>query len=189
MSITVDDGALVSVDPNDQVVIDFDWHTSNLDASVAIATSTFYIAPQKPDGASISSITRSGTTATVTTTAAHGLATGDYVAIAGANQADYNITASITVLTTTTFTYTVANSPTTPATGTIVYGVGIHKDNADILDDVEHDSRYTQIRIVMQGDRYLGRKWEVVNRIVTDEAVAQTKERSFFVVSENKSLV
>lgn len=67
----------------------------------------------------VSSITRSGTTATVTTATAHGLSTGDSATIGGAAQADYNIDAVVTVLTATTFTYDVANSPTTPASGTI----------------------------------------------------------------------
>lgn len=68
---------------------------------------------------SISSITRVGATATVVCAAAHGLATGDSALIAGAAQTDYNIDAVVTVVDPTTFTYTVANSPTTPATGTI----------------------------------------------------------------------
>lgn len=68
---------------------------------------------------SISSITRVGATATVVCAAAHGLSTGDSATIAGAAQTDYNIDAVVTVIDTTTFTYTVANSPTTPATGTI----------------------------------------------------------------------
>lgn len=189
MPLTVDDGALVTIDPNDKVVIDFDWHTSNLDTGVAIASSTFYVVPIKPVGAAISSITRVTTTATVTTAAAHGLATGDYVTIAGADQVDYNITAQVTVTSTTTFTYTVANSPTTPATGTIVYGTGLHKDNEDILDDVDHDSRYTQLRLLAQGDEHLGKRFEIANRIVTDAAVAETKERSFFVLIQNKSMM
>ena len=69
----------------------------------------------------ITSIARVTTTATVTTTLEHGLATDDVVVISGANQADYNGSQTITVTSTTTFTYTVddTNSPTTPATGTI----------------------------------------------------------------------
>jgi hypothetical protein len=67
------------------------------------------------------SITRSGTTATVTCSALDilKLQTGGYYTIAGASQSDYNVTAQITIASTTTFTYTVANSPATPATGTI----------------------------------------------------------------------
>jgi hypothetical protein len=72
----------------------------------------------------VTSITRSSNTATVTTAAAHGLATGDYVTITGATQSDYNGIYQITVLSTTTFTYTVANTPVTPATGTITWGNG-----------------------------------------------------------------
>lgn len=71
---------------------------------------------------SITGITRASAIATATTAAAHGLAIGDKVAVSGAAQTDYNITATVlTVPSTTTFTYTVANTPVTPATGTIVY--------------------------------------------------------------------
>jgi hypothetical protein len=68
---------------------------------------------------SITGITRSGTTATVTCGAAHGLSTDDWALVAGAAQSDYNIEAQVTVTDSTHFTYQVANSPTTPATGTI----------------------------------------------------------------------
>ena len=67
----------------------------------------------------VTSITRSGTIATVTTPNSHNLATGVTVTMAGAVETDYNIAAVITVTSTTTFTYTVAGSPSTPATGTI----------------------------------------------------------------------
>lgn len=66
-----------------------------------------------------SSITRSGTVATVSATA-HGHATGDKVSISGAVEVDYNGTFVVTVTDANTFTYTVDNSPTTPATGTIL---------------------------------------------------------------------
>lgn len=68
---------------------------------------------------SVSSITQSGNVATVTTASAHGFSTGDRVTVSGANQTDYNISAYVTVTSTTTFTYTVANNPVSPATGTI----------------------------------------------------------------------
>lgn len=66
----------------------------------------------------ITSITRTSATATATKSA-HGYTTGDYVVISGANQTDYNIGATITVLDANTFTYTVANAPVTPATGSL----------------------------------------------------------------------
>lgn len=73
-----------------------------------------------PDTLTVSSISRSGSTATVTTSAAHSLKAQDRVTISGADQSDYNGTITVlTVPSTTTFTYRVSNSPTTPATGTI----------------------------------------------------------------------
>lgn len=74
-----------------------------------------------PYNASITSITRSGSTATVTTTSAHGLETNDKVVIRGVNENEYNGIVQITVTGTSTFTYTVSGSPATPATGTITF--------------------------------------------------------------------
>ena len=65
----------------------------------------------------ISSITRSGSTATVTTTSEHNLATGVSALMAGASQSEYNITATISVISPNQFTYQVSGSPATPATG------------------------------------------------------------------------
>ena len=83
---------------------------------------------------SISSITRSSTTATVTTAAIHGLSTGQQILISGATQTSYNGWFSITVTSTTAFTYTVAGSPATPATGTILYQTGV-LTNISIIGD------------------------------------------------------
>lgn len=67
----------------------------------------------------IASLTRDGTTATVTTAADHGFTTGDRVTIAGATAAAYNGLVAITVTGAKAFTYTVAGAPATPATGTM----------------------------------------------------------------------
>lgn len=67
----------------------------------------------------VSSITRSANVATVTTTSNHNLSSFVEVTISGANESDYNGTFSISVQSETTFTFTVDNSPTTPATGSI----------------------------------------------------------------------
>jgi hypothetical protein len=67
-----------------------------------------------------SSLTRSGSVATFTTVDAHGLATDDVVVISGANQTGYNGSQTITVTSTTTFTFAVSDSLTTPATGTVI---------------------------------------------------------------------
>lgn len=68
----------------------------------------------------LTSITRSGTTATVTTSVAHVLTTGDTVIITGATDTLYNGTFLVTVVTSTTFTYVMTGTPAvSPAAGTI----------------------------------------------------------------------
>jgi len=72
--------------------------------------------------ASVSSITRIGTTATAVLASSNiSLVTGNYVTISGAAQSDYNGTFLITSIDSLNFTYQVANSPVTPATGTLLY--------------------------------------------------------------------
>ena len=68
---------------------------------------------------SVSSMTRAATTVTVTTSASHGLATGDWVTVSGAVEYQYNGIWGITVTGATTFTFTIAATPASPATGTI----------------------------------------------------------------------
>lgn len=68
-------------------------------------------------GEAIQSITFSGTTATVTTTLSHGLTTGDLVTVQGVKPRQYNVeSVAVTVLTPTTFTYTMAQAPQSNAT-------------------------------------------------------------------------
>jgi uncharacterized phage protein gp47/JayE len=64
-------------------------------------------------------ITRVGSTATVTSISNHNLATGVSVTIAGASQSEYNITTIISVISNNQFTFQVSGSPATPATGAI----------------------------------------------------------------------
>jgi len=69
----------------------------------------------------ITSITWSGTTATVTISAGHQFVEGETVAVSGATQTQYNIaSAVISNVTRTTFQYEVSGSPATPATGSPV---------------------------------------------------------------------
>jgi hypothetical protein len=72
----------------------------------------------------ITSITRSGSTATATTPMKHGLYTGSYVVIEGANETAYNETIQITRVSDTVFTFPVTGTPATPATGTLTYYAG-----------------------------------------------------------------
>lgn len=72
----------------------------------------------------VSGITRTGGTATVVTAVAHGLSTGAQVNIRGADQGEYNGDVVVTVVDATTFTYAVAGSPVSPATGTMLMNNG-----------------------------------------------------------------
>ncbi len=68
---------------------------------------------------SITNLTRSGTTVTATTTSNHELASNQSVTIAGAVETEYNGTQTVTVTAADVFTYEIATTPSTPATGTI----------------------------------------------------------------------
>jgi hypothetical protein len=70
--------------------------------------------------ATIDGITSSGTTATVTTKEQHNILPGTSIVISGANEAAYNGTFTVDEVTGfNTFTYTLGNSTTSPATGIV----------------------------------------------------------------------
>lgn len=82
----------------------------------------------------ISTLTRSGSTATATTASDHNLASGMDATMSGANESEYNITATITVTALNAFTYEVSGTPATPATGSPV----VTTDSASItIESVE----------------------------------------------------
>lgn len=99
---------LTLVDLNKTLVFDMASKTWVLWSSLTLGTPV-----------NVSSITLSGTTATVTTAAAHNLLDGDPVLIAGANQAAYNGIKVITYVDATHYTFQTTAGTTTPATGTI----------------------------------------------------------------------
>ena len=69
------------------------------------------------DGASATTLTRSGTTATFISDKLHFLKSGNSVTVIGASHAAYNGSKVVTVVDEYTFTYTVDGAATTPATG------------------------------------------------------------------------
>jgi hypothetical protein len=75
-------------------------------------------------GATISTITRVSTLATLTTSTNHGLKTGDFVTVSGAIPVEFNGTYSITVTGVNTFTYVMASTPSADATTMGSYVVG-----------------------------------------------------------------
>lgn len=74
---------------------------------------------------SISSLTRTGQTATAVFPSDHGLASGITVTISGAAEAEYNGSFVITATRSDEIEYTVVGSPSTPATGTIALAADI----------------------------------------------------------------
>jgi len=74
-----------------------------------------------PYQAAVTTLTSSTGTATLTASAVHGLDTGDYVVIRGAQPDDYNKQAQITVTSTTVFEYSVTSGISSPATSTPVF--------------------------------------------------------------------
>lgn len=94
----------------------------------------------------VTSITRSGYTATVTQTA-HGFAVGDEAFIDGCGEIDYNGLQTVqTVPTANTYTFTVDGLPTTPATGTITVAA-IDGQPVEIPRAVITDSAYQGIQL------------------------------------------
>ena len=73
----------------------------------------------------ISTITRVNTVATLTTASAHGLATGNQISISGCTPAAYNGVYTITVVNSTSFTYTMASVPSGSASVVGSYEKGI----------------------------------------------------------------
>ena len=70
----------------------------------------------------ITSLTRSGATATAVTGAAHGLTTGDFIGVTGATPSGYNVDpVAVTVTNATTFTYQMAADPGAVGSGSPVY--------------------------------------------------------------------
>ena len=80
-----------------------------------------------PFEAGVTTLTQTTGTATLTASAVHGLVTGDQVVVRGAQPDGYNKVATVTVTSTTVFTYTVDSGLSTPATGTPVFSyVPVH---------------------------------------------------------------
>lgn len=160
--IIIRDGDLVTKDPGDIKVYPFDWDSDNLAPGVTIpASSTWTITPVEPRW--------SRTKAYVV---------GDQVVVNG-------------VL----YTAAAASTGQLPPNATYwtVTAISLTKDQETILNaaaasvalqrTVTGDSRVTQLRLT---GGTLGHLYEVANKVVTNETPAQTKERSFRVLIEQK---
>jgi len=88
------------------------------------------------------SITRSGSTATVTHTA-HGLLSGAEVQIDGAAQEEYNGVFTVTVTGVNAYTYTVVGTPTSPATGSPTSTAVVLSGTTDGSGEIKGEIDYT----------------------------------------------
>lgn len=93
------------------------WMLADCTLETTAGTQAYNVASQRT--LSVSGITRTGSTAEATFASDHYLSTGDVLTFAGAGETEYNITATVTVVSDTVVQYTVAGTPSTPATGTI----------------------------------------------------------------------
>lgn len=87
-------------------------------------------------------ITRVTTTASVAHTA-HGMANGDLVVIENAVQNEYNGIQTISNVSTNAYDFTVAGSPTTPATGTILATTAIISGLTDVNGEISDTRTYS----------------------------------------------
>lgn len=93
---------------------------ANLQVAGGLVTLLDLVLVNGANSVAVSSLTRSGTVATATTATGHAFAVGDVVLVAGAGESAYNGKAMVTSKpTSNSFTFDVAGSPATPASGTI----------------------------------------------------------------------
>jgi type IV pilus assembly protein PilY1 len=97
----------------------------------------------------IVSLTRVGATATATTSAAHGFTTNQNITITGANEAEYNGTYPVTVLSATEFTYQMFDSPRAASTGgtATVGATSLSFTVSEITRDVTHPDNTSIVTI------------------------------------------
>lgn len=180
-TVNIAPGDLVLKDPSASQVYRFSWDL--LGSGVTIAFSKFKVTGANALGRAltlpVTSLTFDGINIQVTTGVAHGYSTADVITIAGALEEDYNQAYIVTVLTPTTFEAQAVGLPAT-ATGTITAAKGL--DQGSILTDAPYNDRFTEVRFT---GGVLGAQYVIANRIVTNEAVIQIKERSFQILIEN----
>jgi hypothetical protein len=125
-NISIDDAAGITVtlviDPvTTKFTVEDVNGTAIENARVLVETADAGGAGAFPFEEAVTTLTQSAGTATLTASAVHGLATGDYVVVRGAQPDGYNKVAQITVTSTTVFTYTVPSGLSSPATGTPIF--------------------------------------------------------------------
>jgi len=118
-------------------------------------------------------LTRSGSTVTVTHTS-HGMSDGQAIIIRGANEDEYNGRQTITNVSTNSYDYTIAGTPSTPATGTITCTAEILRGTTTalgVLTDSSFELSATQpvtgkVRRATTGTKY--KTGQIIGTITTD---------------------
>ena len=128
--------------------------------AVAVDWDSFYI---KKPAISVTSITQSAGTATATVSAGHQLVTGDSVYLLGADQTDYVGSFSVTVTSSTVFTFTVSSSATSPATGTILMYPPYSTKKLTLID---YDKYRQEGELESDTDMYLTTQYSKPERVV-----------------------
>lgn len=123
-------------------------------------------------GASVS-ITRSGSTATVSHTA-HGYETGNRVRIFGADQPEYLGVRTITVTGVNEYTYQVSGTPASPATGSIVAALsiifGVTDSNGQVSDTRSWSSDQAFVGFARKGSSSPTYKGQPISGTIDSEA-------------------
>jgi type IV pilus assembly protein PilY1 len=122
----------------------------------------------------VSSITRSGTTATVITAVNHGFLSGDTVIINGATQSEYNGTKTLIVkLSDTSFSYTVPEYPPSPAAGT--YSVSLPSALAKDVESITRSGNTATVTVSAHG--------YTTGNVVTISGAAQAEYNGSFSIT------
>lgn len=133
------------------------------------------------DSETVSSLTSSGTTATMTTAANHNLTTGDYITVSGANETEYNGTFEVkSTPSDTELTYTLAISTTSPATGTITYIVNNIEITYYKRFDALREANQTNEILTNYPDIYLYGCLSKAGRYIQDRDVLSQYENDFY---------
>jgi hypothetical protein len=113
-----------NMNPMDAIQL-VNWYPTPTDVTMRKGWTQFSLLTTPTGAIAISTITRVGVIATLTTVSSHGLATGKQVSITGCTPSEYNGVYTITVTGSSTFTYTMASVPATNATVVGSYEIGI----------------------------------------------------------------
>jgi hypothetical protein len=116
--------SLANMSPTDAVQL-VNWFPTPTDVTMRSGYTVGSIITTTTGVQTISSITYSGSTATLTTASAHGLSTGRYVSITGTTPAAYSGVFKITVTSPTKFTYRLTSAVSGNATVVGVYAIQV----------------------------------------------------------------